>query len=668
MGRSVAVDIGGTFTDLVSTGHGGVRFNKVSTTPADLATGVIEAIRQVSGPDDSLDFFIHGTTAGLNALLERRFSPVGLLTTAGFRDVYEIGRANRPAMYDLYYHRPEPLIPRQFRLEVRERIAADGSVLEPLNEEDVLRAVHEMSAAGIRSIAVAFLHAYKNPTHETRTEELIKSRLSDCHVSLSHRVANEWREFERTSTTAVNAAIAPILDHYLGTLERRLREEQLPVTVHVMQSNGGTTTATRARAQAVSTLLSGPVGGAIATAHLAKRANHDNAIGIDMGGTSFDVCLAVDGKPRMARDATIEGLPLIVPIVDIHTIGAGGGSVAWESAGGLRVGPQSAGAVPGPACYAQGGHEPTVTDANLHLGRIDPAHFLGGRMPLEPELATGALRALGTRLSLDPTRLASGILQIVNLRMSSLIRNLTVGRGLDPRRFVLVAYGGAGPMHAAFLAEELGIETIVVPHSPGTFSAQGMIETDIRHDLVSAFYSEWDRIDEEALKTTFDKLRDQGRVLLAEDGIAAADSVFELSVDLRYVGQEHSLTMPLQRFGPGLLKRFHRQYAREFGHSKPDDMVEVVNLRIVALGRRPHPDRGSRLSPSAGADPYTEGDVVFDDRARRTPRYLRSALGAGQTLSSPCIVDEDSCTTIVPPGWSASVDDLGLLYLNRAPR
>ena len=435
-GRGVAVDIGGTFTDLVAASSDGeLTTAKALTTPGHLATGVLEVLDRAVESGSEVEFFVHGTTAGLNALLERRYAPIGLLTTKGFRDVYEIGRANRPAMYDLQYHRPPPLVPRRYRLEVVERMSADGHPLTPIDVDSVRGAIDQLVAAGIASVAVVFLHSYRNPAHELQCEQIIAERHPEISVSLSHRIANEWREYERTSTTAVNAAIAPTVRTYLSELEDELRRRGVAASVHIMQSNGGMTTAARAREQPVNTLLSGPVGGAIAAANLARRAGSSSAIAIDMGGTSFDVSLCIDGKPLIAREAMLEGQPLILPVIDVETIGAGGGSIAWESAGGLRVGPRSAGAEPGPACYGRGGVEPTVTDANVHLGRVNPGYFLGGRMALHPDRAADALGRLGRTLGLDEDRLAEGALEVVNARMAALIRQITVGRGLDPRQF-----------------------------------------------------------------------------------------------------------------------------------------------------------------------------------------------------------------------------------------
>jgi N-methylhydantoinase A len=666
-GRAVAVDIGGTFTDLVSASESGeVRTAKALTTPGQLATGVLDVLDRVVESGADVEFFVHGTTAGLNALLERRYAPVGLLTTKGFRDVYEIGRANRPAMYDLQYHRPPPLVARRHRLEVLERMSAIGNPLIALDEESVRQAIDTLVAAGIESVAVVLLHSYRNPAHELRCEQLIAERHPKVSVSLSHRIANEWREYERTSTTVVNAAIAPTVRSYLAELEKELHNRGVRSSVHVMQSNGGMTTATRAREQPVNTLLSGPVGGAIAAANLARRAGSANAIAIDMGGTSFDVSLCIDGKPLIKREAMLEGQPLILPVIDVETIGAGGGSIIWESSGGLRVGPRSAGAVPGPACYGRGGLEPTVTDANVHVGRVNPSYFLGGRMKLHPDEAGDALGRLARKLSLDPERLAEGALEVVNARMAALIRQITVGRGLDPRQFSLVAFGGAGPMHAVFLAEELDVSTVLVPQSPGTFSAHGMLEAEIRHDVVHPFFARWDRIDVQEMQKATAALQASARELLREDGIDPAHATLAPSADLRYVGQEHFLTLPAPRFDSKLLSSFHRTYKKTFGHSNPDELVEIVNLRFtaVATGAHARPNGGGGVS-GTGA-PYDEYPVRFRERAVSTPRFRREDLASGQRIEAPCIIDEDSCTTVVPDGWTVTADPRGWMSIQRS--
>lgn len=662
---AVGVDIGGTFTDIALRHADGLtQTGKVLTTPEALEQGVVAALRQAGLRGSDVEFFVHGTTAGLNALLERRFETVGLLTTAGFRDAYEIGRANRPDMYDLHYHRQPPLVERRLRLEVVERISAHGEVIVPLDEESVRHAADQLVSAEVRAIAVALLHAYANPSHELRCARLLTEWYPQLRVSLSHQVANEWREYERTSTTVVNAAVATTVDAYLRDLESKLSAEGVAAGIHVMQSNGGMTTASRARRKPVNTLLSGPVGGALAAALGAREKGFRDAIAVDMGGTSFDVSLIIGGEPELAREASLEGQPLLLSVVDVHTIGSGGGSVAWASASGLRVGPRSAGAVPGPACYGHGGVEPTVTDANVHLDRVNANYFLGGTMRLHPERARRALERLGTQLGMETERLAAGILEVVNARMASLIRQITIGRGLDPRDFALIAFGGAGPMHAVFLAEELDIGTVLVPFSPGTLSAQGMLSADIVRDITQPYFVAWERIDIADVGHTMDDMRADGAKLLQEDGVRPRDRRFKFSADIRYVGQEHALTVACTSLDEVTLKRFHRLYRRTFGHASADEAVEVVALRLKAIGLMRRAKHFTPPLPGNG-EPYSEQEIWFRDGRVPTNRYRRVDLRAGQRLDGPLVVDEASCTTVVPAGWLLTVDETGGMAVTR---
>jgi N-methylhydantoinase A len=570
-------------------------------------------------------------------------------------------------MYDLYYHRPAPLVRRELRLEVLERMTAAGEVLVPLDEATLREAADALVAAGADAIAVVLLHAYANPAHELRSAELLREWYPGVSVSVSHAIANEWREYERTSTTVVNAAIARTVDSYLADLEQRLRAAGVAASVHVMQSGGGMTSARRARRQPVKTLLSGPVGGAIAAAHAARAEGFSHALAVDMGGTSFDVSLVVRGEPQLAREAQIEGQPLLISSIDVHTIGAGGGSVAWASAGGLRVGPRSAGAAPGPACYGRGGTEPTVTDANVFTGRVNAAYFLGGGMALHPGQAGEALGRLARELAMKPEELADGILRIVNARMAGLMRQITIGRGLDPREFALIAYGGAGPMHSVFLAEELDIATVLVPYSPGTFSAQGMLAADISHDMVAPFFSRWDRLDAEAAESLVQDMRAQGRALLIGDGAATADIRFRCSADLRYIGQEHSLTLPFRRLDAPLLRRFHRTYRQTFGHANPDEQVETVAIRVTAIGLNRRP-AGATLVAGGEGKPYVYQDIRMRGARVSTPRYRREDLYAGQQVAGPLVVDEASCTTVIPDRWVMGVDESGSLRVSQEGR
>ena len=471
-----SADIGGTFTDLVvEPSDGPVIVGKVATTPDDPAEGVVEGLAQLVPDVSEVAFFVHGTTVGLNAVLERKGERVLLVTTAGHRDGYTIARGNRRSLYALRYRKPELLVPRRDVHEVRGRLAWDGTVLEPLSKQDFEPLIDKVKAERIRAVAVCFLHAYAYPDQELQAGELLRAALPDVSITLSHQVAREWREHERASSAVMNAYIAPVVQRYLASLEEKLRSRGLVAGVHVMQSNGGVISATAAKRNPVFTLLSGPVGGSMAGTALTGRIGRSNLLCIDMGGTSFDLSLVIDGRANVMRESELDGLPLLMPSVDIHTIGTGGGSIAWLDHGAVRVGPQSAGAVPGPACYGRGGVDPTVTDANLHLGRLGERSLLGGGMTLDAQAAELAISGVAQQLGLTPTQLAEGILAISNAAMADAMRTVTVSQGVDPRAFTLVAFGGAGPMAAAFLADELDIAEVLIPRFPGTLSAWGML-------------------------------------------------------------------------------------------------------------------------------------------------------------------------------------------------
>src|SRR5215470_8589064 len=451
MSYRVAMDIGGTFTDFVvhdGTNGGAVSSGKVLTTPANPAVGVLEGLRQFVPEPEALEFLVHGTTVGLNAFLERKGTRVLLVMTAGLRDSYSIARHDRKELYTLRYRKPARLVPRHDVFEVRERLRWDGAVDTAFDEASLAPVIAAVKEHGIEAVAVCLVHAYVNPEHELQVRAALLRECPGLSVTLSHEIAREWREYERASTAVLNAYVAPRVEGYLRNLESELGRRDVDATLHVMQSNGGITTAGKAREQPVQTLLSGPVGGTIGGAALARAIDRPNLLCVDMGGTSFDLSLIVDGRPTVSTEAELEGLPILMPLVDIHTIGAGGGSLAWLEAGGLRVGPQSAGAMPGPACYGRGGTEPTVTDANLFLGRLDPSYFLGGRMTLDHAAAERALSSVAAELGLSTTELAEGMLAIVNARMADAMRTITVRQGIDPREYALVAFGGAGPMHA----------------------------------------------------------------------------------------------------------------------------------------------------------------------------------------------------------------------------
>ena len=668
----IAVDIGGTFTDAVAIdSNGNVSTAKASTTPGHLADGVLDALRGVDVPLGDAEVFVHGTTAGLNALLERRGVRVALLTTNGFRDVYEIGRANRPDMYDVKYRRPAPLVKRRDIFEVTGRLAADGSVVAPVDTDDLRRQIRSWPPDAYESVAVCLLHAYRNPEQERVVAQVIADELPGLPVTLSSELAPEWREFERTSTTVVSAYVAPIVSGYLAQLEERLIAEGLRCPVLVMQSNGGIISADVARKHPVQTLLSGPVGGTRAGVAVASSIHVPLGTGlicIDMGGTSFDVSLVVDGEAQVELQSVLDGHELLAPSVAIHTVGAGGGSVAYSEAGGLRVGPHSAGAVPGPACYGRGGSEPTVTDANLALGRLPASAVLGGSLGIDRAAAEAVLASLGSELDIASGDLAAGIVAIADAAMANAIRELTVFRGIDPRSFALMAFGGAGPLHAVALAEELDIGTVIVPMHPGALSAWGMLHADFRFDRSMALTGQLGQlVDDDVHAATATLERALGQVF-ATGFFELTSSIVNYSADLRYVGQEYTLTIGLDEIEKSwqehLRKRFDDAYQIRFGHSNRDEEVEIVNLRATLVS--PTAPIPHRSTDAVGADPVVDRVESWADGWTDTPVLDRRLLASGGQHAGPAIVLEEGCTTYIPPDWTAFVHADGHLLLTRS--
>jgi N-methylhydantoinase A len=581
-------------------------------------------------------------------------------------------RGNRTRLYDIHYRKPTPLVARSDIVQIGGRLNYAGEELEPLDEDAIRQAARRVQDEGFGAVAVGFLFSYLNPAHELRAEEILLEELDGVAISLSHRVAREWREYERTSSAVVDAYTAPVVRRYLERLESELTSRGLAVPLHVMQSSGGIVTAQSARDLTLQTLLSGPVGGTMGGVALARLLGRPNLICIDMGGTSFDVSLVVDGKPDISSETSLEGFPLLMSIVNIHTVGAGGGSLAYAEAGGLRVGPESAGADPGPACYRRGGTRLTVTDANLLLGRIDPAYFAGGQMTLDRDAAERALADLGDELGLPTADLAEGVCDVINAKMAQAIRTLTVEKGIEPRDFALAAFGGAGPMHAVFLAQELEIGEVLVPRFPGAFSAWGMLETEIRKDTSRAYFTPLASLDHADLAATLQELENEGSASLEAEGIGRDTGRVEHALDMRYVGQEYTLTIPVtgaqepneEDFDPNLSARFHTAHDLRFGHSNPGAPAEIVVVRSTALG-----DLG-RVDPTAqdGAEttefPTEEREVVFGREARPTAIVIRDDLPPGATLEGPAVVEETTATTVVPPGATLRVDSFGTLVIS----
>jgi N-methylhydantoinase A len=664
------MDIGGTFTDFVVVDGGAAETisGKVLTTPADPAHGVLDGLRQFVPEPGAVEFLVHGTTVGLNAFLERKGTRLLLITTEGLRDSYSIARHDRKELYALRYHKPERLVPRRDVVEVVERLRWDGSVETPLASESLEPVFGRIRDEGVEAVAVCLIHAYVNPEHELQVRDLLRAEFPELSITLSHEIAREWREYERASSAVLNAYIAPRVERYLATLERELGDLEVSSPLYVMQSNGGITSARSARREPIQTLLSGPVGGTIGGAALALVTGRRNLLCIDMGGTSFDLSLVVDGKPTVSTETELEGLPVLMPLVDIHTIGAGGGSLAWLEAGGLRVGPQSAGADPGPACYGRGGEQPTVTDANLFLGRLDSGYFLGGRMTLDESAAERALASVSAQVGLETTELAEGMLAIVNARMADAMRTITVKQGIDPREYALVAFGGAGPMHAVWLAEELEIGEVIVPWSPGTFSAWGMLRTDMRHDVVRSFYRPLAELQAGEVAEAFASLETEGAELLEAEGIDAADRYVARSADMRYVGQEYTVnvlvgaSISLEEIDA----EFHEVHRTRYGHATPGAPVEFVNLRLAALGRIATAESRHAAVPEEADAVLGRRTVVFDGTGHETPVLMREWLPPLSRHPGPVVIEEQSSTTVVPPGHVAALDEQGNIVITRA--
>jgi N-methylhydantoinase A len=669
----VSIDIGGTFTDFVfyDTLTGEQKAGKALTTPENLSDSIINGLNVEIEDYAQIDFFVHGTTVGLNSLLQRRGSKVALLTTKGFRDVYEIARGNRKEMYNLHFRKTPPLLKRIDVFELDERVLFDGSVEKKLQAESVLEAGKAILEKDYDSVAVCLINAYINPDHEIETEKLLKG-IIDKPVSLSHQIAREWREYERTSTTVINAYIAPTVKKYLDTLENRMLENGFNNDVHIMQSGGGVITSTIAKETPIQTMLSGPVGGAIANKYLSETLGFKNLIGVDMGGTSYDVSMIVNGRPDVSTETIFEGFPILTPMVNIYTIGAGGGSIAWTEGGGLRVGPISAGSMPGPACYGRGGTEPTITDANVVLGRIDTEGFLGGSMPLDKEAAVMAVKKIAGQLNLSVTETAEGICKVADAKMADAIRQLTVRKGIDPREFVLVAFGGAGPMHACLTAEELGITTILVPEFPGVLSAWGMHQSDLRLDTVRTMKKVIEKVSAQDVNGSFASMIAEISPLLVKQNMKEEQIEYSKVADIRYLGQEYTVLVPFshgeidEKSLVKLKELFYELHQQIYGHSNQVEPVEIVNLRLVGIGRlEKTPKRESKDASSSEPTARKTGKAVFYGEEYETEIYVRTELQTGQKLTGPAIIEEKTATTVVPPGYEVNIDAYGNMLIRK---
>jgi len=668
----VAIDIGGTFTDLIGFDEAAGRFveAKSLTTPAQLGQGIINCIRKSGLDASAIDELIHGSTIAINTLIERKGAKTGLIVTRGARDVYAIGRGNRPEAYNLLFHRHRPLVPRQLTREVEERLLASGDVYRKLDRGSVEEACRMLRAEGVEAVAVCFLHSYVNPEHERAAGEIVRKEMPGAYLSMSHEILREYREFERISTTVVNAYVGPKVGGYVSSLKDDLAKVGFRGDLSIMRSNGGVMSPEVATARPVAMMESGPVGGIIAGARVGQTLGYANVISFDMGGTTAKASLIRDGEPTMAPGYFVGGYasghPVMLPMIDVVEVGAGGGSIAWiDDIGALKVGPQSAGADPGPICYRGGGTEPTITDANVVLGRLDPDHFLGGQMKLD---AAGAEKGIAEKiakpLNMSAPAAAQAILDIAISKMSLAVREVSVEKGYDPRDFTLVASGGAGPLHINAIARELHIPRVIVPLFPSHFSALGMLLADERHDYIRTFYGDLAGIDfAEVVRAHGEMVQEAGAALRH-----GAKAQRQIHLDLRYVGQEFSLQVPvtLEQLKAGdhraIRKAFDALYQHRYAHHSPDEPVEMVNIRLAVIGQRPRLTFPS-VRRDGAAKPAREREVHFGGKAVRCPVYDRPTLGEGSTVAGPAIIQEHGTTTVLFPGDTCRVMPSGELVI-----
>jgi N-methylhydantoinase A len=677
----LSADVGGTFTDVAAFDEatGELKLGKTLTTPAHLVDGIETGVTKAGASFRAARLFLHGTTIAINTILERTGAPCALITTQGFRDIYEIGRVNRPESYNLFFRRHEPLIERDRRYEVRERMDSAGAVLIRLDEDQVRAAVADAIAQGVQAIAVLFLHSYRNPAHEQRVKEMIAASHPQLFVTASHELSQEYREFERTSTAAANAYVGPRVRRYLGEMGEHLSAAGFDGDFLIVQSTGGLFGVDEARSACIKMLESGPAAGVIGTKALCDSIGLANAIAFDMGGTTAKAGVIHQGQVLMTGSALVggyaTGLPVQIPMIDIQEVGTGGGSIARVETGALHVGPESAGAQPGPVCYGQGGTEPTITDANLILGRLGADRFLGGEMQLDLE---GAKRVLEERvakpLGLDLIQAADGILRIATTKMSHMVRWVTTERGLDAADFTLVAYGGAGPLHAAMVARELRIARVVIPRAPGHFSAYGMLVADLRRDFVNTWFTPLADASFAAMEHVYAEMERRGRTAVEQSRIPVAGIAVQRSADMRYVGQEHAVTveLPIELFEredrDGIKQRFDAVHATRYGYSAPTEKAEIVSLRsaITGLMRKPafEPIAEGEDAPPPPAFRGTR-PVYFAEAGRSvdTPSYDRSKLLASNRIAGPALIEEYASTTVVHPGDVVTVDAYGDLVI-----
>ncbi|MFO6420836.1 hydantoinase/oxoprolinase family protein [Hylemonella sp. W303a] len=677
----IAVDIGGTFTDMAAFDEtsGKLLFGKALSTHGELVKGIQDTINsaRIDWRDGRL--FLHGSTIAINTLLERNGAKTALLITEGFRDIYEIGRVNRPDAYNLFFNKHQPLVKRSLRHEVAERLRADGSIHKPLDEAAVRQLARELRSQNIEAVAVLLLHSYRNPAHEQRVKQILQEELPGAFVCASHELSQEYREFERVSTAVANAYVGPRVSEYLGQLERHLGDQGFGGDFYIVQSTGGLFPVAHAKVGCVRMLESGPAAGVIGAQAICAQLGMGDAIAFDMGGTTAKAGVISEGRPLTTGSALIGGyeraLPIQIPMMDIHEVGTGGGSIARVETGkALRVGPQSAGSIPGPVAYGRGGQDPTVTDANLLLGRLDADHFLGGELKLDLE---GCRRQMQDRvagpLGLDLTEAADGILRIAVTQMSHAVKAVTTERGLDAGNFAMVVYGGAGPLHASAIAREIGIRKVLIPYAPGYFSAYGMLFSDLRYDYVRSVFRKLNDVSFDDIEAAYQSMEDEGRAALAQSGVKPEGVVIERAADMRYVGQEHAVTVDLpQAFfaakdRAAIKRQFDELHQVRYGTSAPKEPADLVSLRVTVLGTMKKPPRHSvepgTTTPTPQAMRATKPVYFRATGWIDTPVYMREQLLAGNVIAGPALIEEHASTTVVQPGDKLTVDELGNLQI-----
>ena len=680
MSVRVAIDVGGTFTDLcgLNEATGEYTFVKDSTTPENYAAGVINVVVKSGIKGEAMNRFIGtGSTMVINALTEKKGAKTALVTTKGFRDVLELQRSNRTDIYNLLYQKPVPFVPRRFRYEVDERTGYDGKEMRSLNRDDVLKIADACNENGTEAIAIAFYNAYANPKHEIECYDILKSKVKTPYISMSHDLSREWREYERMNTAVMNAFVQPKVYQYLTTLDKELKRLGTKVRAHVMQSNGGVSTFDQGRKTPIYQVESGPIGGVIGAQVIGKTVGSPNVITFDVGGTTAKTSLIDSGKMKInteyfiGRNQFFAGYPVKVPVVDIVEIGAGGGSIAWvDELGSLKVGPQSAGADPGPACEDKGGTEPTLTDAFVLTGVIDPNYFLGGEIKLKPELSEEAYAKVGAKLHMKAIDAAIGAIEIATANMVNAIKLVSVRRGYDPRDFAMVAFGGGGPMFAISIARELGIRKVIVPRVPGVFSAWGMLMTDLRHDFIRTKVVSLEQGTLKELQSILDDMRDEATKELESEEIDDKDMRFEALFDIRYRGQEHTIStpVPINLAEAGALNTIHKRFqdlhykAYTFNLKDP---TEVVSTRLIAYGKvKKHPPKPMKASRNRRVKPVKSRSVYLDESGfKRLPVYSRDSIPIGARVRGPAIVEEQTSTTILRKGNLVTNDRYGNLVV-----